>query len=65
VTIVKIIATLAVAVLLFFVSPQVLPASEYGEVSGLIQKGLDRREIVKILGEPVERWITAKTNRYI
>jgi len=61
----KTITALAVAVLFLLVLPAVSLAREYSKVSGLIHKGLARQEIVKILGEPVERGITAKTNRFI
>ena len=61
----KIIAALAVAVQLFFAFSLVSQAREYAEVSSLIHTGLARQEIVKILGEPTARGMTAKTQRYI
>ena len=49
----------------FISSSEVCHAKDYSEIEGKIEKGQSKKEIVKLLGEPVEKRFIVKKNKFI
>ena len=50
----------------FFISSlSVCYAKDYSEIESLIEKGQSKKEIVKLLGEPVEKRFVVKNKKFI
>ncbi len=61
----KLIETILVGTLFFVLYPFACYANNYFEVEAKIQQGQSKQAVIELLGEPFNKTITIKRNKYI